>query len=240
MFLKRRLRIVAACGLAVVLSGLAPVLSGCAAGARMTVAQPGQKPPFDELSLSGKWAFFETSPQAERTLLAFAHPGAVDGRRQYFLYLQAPPEKGTHVFGPAEETSPDQADSPGADALGAGADPYSATDQALGARAEALDAAAGHPVRGFFLQSQGRLAGLTELVSGRLQVGGSPFDGGKLRLGRFELLCADGTRLTGRFTAKQNYLELRAFEEDLYPADVQALTSAGTSPPPTTPVEPQP
>ena len=169
----------------------------------MTVAQPGQPPPFDQLPLRGKWAFFVTSPQADRILLAFAHPGAVDGRRQYFVYLQAPPEKGTHTFGPAAATTE-------ADAEPAGAEPLEPTPN--------------DRVRGFYLQSQGPLAGLTELVSGSLRVGGSPFDGGKLRIGRFELLCADGTRLAGRFTARQDLLEMRAFEEDLYPADVQALT----------------
>jgi len=196
MSVRFTVRIVTTCAL-----GFA--LSGCATSARMTVTQPGQPPPFDQLPLRGKWAFFAPSPQADRILLAFAHTGAVDGRRQYFLYLLTPPEKGTHTFGAAAATT-------GADTDPAGAEPLEPTPN--------------DRVRGFYLQSQGPLAGLTRLVSGTLRVGGSPFDGGKLRIGRFELLCADGTELDGRFIARQDLLEMRAFEEDLYPADVQILT----------------
>ncbi|UCG31955.1 MAG: hypothetical protein JSU68_09845, partial [Phycisphaerales bacterium] len=157
----------------------------------------GQPPPFDRLTLRGNWACFESSPEVERILLAFAHPGAQDGHRQYFLYLRTPPEKGRYYFHsrPGEEASsvprPD--------------------DARQGA------------VCGFYLQRQGPLAGLTRLAAGTIQITGSPFDGGKLRIGRFEMACADGTLLKGRFTARQNHLEMRTFEEDLYPADVQAL-----------------
>jgi hypothetical protein len=175
-------------------------LSGCAAGARMTVTQKGQPPPFDELHLRGKWAFFETSSQDERILLAFAHPGAVDGKRQYFLYLRPPPQKGTHLFGTGGNVAP-------ADAGG--------TKPTSVGRA-----------RGFFLQRCGPMAGLAEIATGTLVVGGAPFDGGRLRVGRFDLTCTDGTRLTGDFTAKRDLLEMRSFEEDLYPADVQALSES--------------
>ena len=173
------------------------MIGGCASHAEVVVTQPGQPPPFDRLALQGHWACFQSSPDVERILLAFAHPGAQDGQRQYYLYMRMPPQKGRYYF----------QNRPG--------EPASTMPQPKNARPGA--------VRGFYVQRQGPLAGLTELIAGTIEIGGSPFDGGKLRIGRFEMACGDGTLLKGRFTAKQNHLEMRTFEEDLYPADVQAL-----------------
>ena len=61
---------------------------------------------------------------------------------------------------------------------------------------------------------------------------GGPSDGGTPAS---PLLWLDGTELDGRFTAKQDFLEMRAFEEDLYPADVQALTGKPPYGQPSTP-----
>ena len=56
----------------------------------------------------------------------------------------------------------------------------------------------------------------------------------RLHLGPLELNVVSqlsGTLLKGRFTARENHLEMRTFEEDLYPADVQAMVEE-------TPLEP--
>jgi hypothetical protein len=183
------------------------VIAGCASHAEVVVTQAGQPAPFDRLSLRGNWACFESSPDVERILLAFAHPGARDGERQYFLYMRTPPEKGRYYF-------------------------HNRPSQEASAVPRPEDARPG-AVRGFYVQRRGPLAGLTELVAGTIQITGSPFDGGKLRIGQFEMACGDGTLLKGRFTARENHLEMRAFEEDQYPADVQALreeTTPGPSP----------
>lgn len=179
------------------------MIGGCASHAEVVVTQPGQRPPFDRLSLRGNWACFESSPETERILLGFAHPGAEDGEPRYFLYMRTPPEKGRYYFHNRPDEAADSVPQP--------------NDARLGA------------LRGFYVQRQGPLAGLTEVVAGTIRIGGSPFDGGKLRIGRFEMACKDGTLLKGRFTARENHLEMRTFEEDLYPADVQAL--ADDSPP---------
>jgi hypothetical protein len=182
------------------------MIGGCASHAEVVVTQPGQPPPFDRLSLRGNWACFESSPELERILLAFGHPGAQDGEPQYFVYMRTPPEKGRYYF-------------------------HNRPDEAAGPVPRPDDARPG-AVRGFYVQCQGPLAGLTELVAGTIQIGGSPFDGGKLRIGRFEMACKDGTLLKGRFTARENHLEMRTFEEDLYPADVQALADDSPLGPP--------
>ncbi len=78
-------------------------------------------------------------------------------------------------------------------------------------------------VCGFFLQKSGRLAGLAEFAAGKIVTKGLAFDGGKMRDGRVDLQCIDGTKIAGQFIAELAPLELRDFEEYLHAADVQAL-----------------
>ena len=75
------------------------LVAGCGPGVRLQVTQPEQAPPQDRLSLTGKWAFFDSAEDGDRILLALAHPGAWDGKRQYFLYLRVPPGKGEFTIG---------------------------------------------------------------------------------------------------------------------------------------------
>ena len=71
--------------------------------------------------------------------------------------------------------------------------------------------------------ARGNTTSTCTLVAGELKIGGRPFDGGKIRTGRVNLECDDGTIIKGRFTARRSALELRDFEQDEYPADVAAL-----------------
>jgi hypothetical protein len=173
------------------------LLVGCGARVRLEVTQPGQPPPRDRLDLTGKWAFFDKGADCDRILLALAHPGAVDGARQYYLYLRVPPGKGKFTVG-----------------------------QPLSEEGDAGRCC------GFYIQRTGELAGLGTLVAGELKIGGRPFDGGKIRTGRVNLECDDGTIIEGRFTARRGALELRDFEQDKYAADVAALIANPMPPPP--------
>ena len=174
-------------GVGVAALGISLVV-GCGPRVRLEVTQPGRPPPQDRHELAGKWAFFDRGDDCERILLALAHPGAVDGARQYYLYLRVPLAKGKFTVG------------------------QPLTDEA--------DAGL---CCGFYIQRTGDLAGLGTLVAGELKIGGRPFDGGKIRTGRVRLECDDGTIIKGRFTARRSALELRDFEQDVYPADVAGL-----------------
>ncbi len=84
-------------------------LGGCTPSVRLDVTQPGRPAPLDRLELRGKWAFFDTGPDGNRLLLATAHPGAMDGQRQYYLYLLLPDRSGVARIGdPLAEGSADR------------------------------------------------------------------------------------------------------------------------------------
>lgn len=74
---------------------------GCATRAELTLYQPDAPPAQRELQLESEWAAF--APQADRlaVVLQFPLPGALDGARDYHLYLVVPNDAGTHEVGPA-------------------------------------------------------------------------------------------------------------------------------------------
>ncbi len=77
---------------------------------------------------------------------------------------------------------------------------------------------------GFLIQRAGRLAGLTGVTRGRIDLSG----GAKLRTGQLHLKCADGTELEGTFRAERSDLTVTFFEED-HSGDVASLSRPETS-----------
>ncbi len=86
-----------AIGTVLVIGGLA--LGGCTTRAELALYQPDAPPAQRELQLKSEWA--ACAPQADRlaVLLQFPLPGALDGPRDYHLYLVVPNDGGTHEVG---------------------------------------------------------------------------------------------------------------------------------------------
>src|SRR5262245_50093823 len=74
---------------------------------------------------------------------------------------------------------------------------------------------------GFLIHLKGRGAGLTECVSGTIDVDPPHLGHGNQRAGELSLRFADGSHLTGRFTADNNSDRVLRYERDS--AEVQAL-----------------
>ena len=84
-------------------------------------------------------------------------------------------------------------------------------------------------VRGFFIQTRGRYAGLVTVVSGTMAVHGSTSGPNAHRRFEFELICEDGARLVGEVDAKRDDVVLKQFETYRRPVDVQNLISGAST-----------
>lgn len=94
---------------------------------------------------------------------------------------------------------------------------------------------AGHDaaLRGFFIQTRGRHAGLALVTGGSMTVRGSSQKPGATRGVELDLACEEGSGLRGRLRARRDDWTLERFETHRYPTDVQALIApraAGEAP----------
>jgi len=88
-----------------------------------------------------------------------------------------------------------------------------------------VGAKTGDTVRGFFIQTRGVFAGLAEIVGGKIKVQGAAQGKGATRRIEFELVCEEGSRLTGQALARRNDYHIEHFETHRRPVDVDALVS---------------
>ena len=79
------------------------------------------------------------------------------------------------------------------------------------------------PVRGFLIQDRGQYAGKAQVVSGKVTVSGRSRARHATRRLEVELTCEDGTRVVGRMRARRDDHQVRRFEIDRKPVDVEAL-----------------
>jgi hypothetical protein len=81
-------------------------LSGCTLPNEIRLHQP-QAPPIQRaLRLTSTWAYFQASGARLTCLLAFPLPGAVDGPRDFLIYLSAPAGAGPIEFGQSGPDAP--------------------------------------------------------------------------------------------------------------------------------------
>ena len=91
------------------------------------------------------------------------------------------------------------------------------------------DGDADRRARGFFIQTRGSAAGLSELAKGSVTVGGVALGGDRWCQGQLDVTTADGTELFGHFRARRSRNRLRRFEQEDYAGDVDALLEAPTT-----------
>ncbi len=77
--------------------------------------------------------------------------------------------------------------------------------------------------QGFFIQSRGEFAGLAAISGGRASVKGASRSKTASRKVELDLTCEDGSKITGRLTARRDEYQLKIFETQRRPADVRRV-----------------
>lgn len=92
-----RSRVLRLASAALLVAGLG--LSGCTHPAEMTLEQPFAPPAQRELRLTSEWSFTSSEEGRRECVLAFPLPGALDGPRDFLLYVALPDRPGTYSLG---------------------------------------------------------------------------------------------------------------------------------------------
>lgn len=149
----------------------------------------------------------------DRILIEFPLPGASTGRPTFLLYLRIPAGKLEPAFCTAT--------APAAPAPGNSGTTRPNGNPAANQSSASVDKSM---ARGFFIQTRGDFAGLALVTGGTIGVKGKSMTLEATRELSIDLAFEDGSRITGKATARRDDWYVKKFETRERPADVRIVT----------------